>query len=305
MASIYLSYKNEDVELARALAKELEQLGHSVTYDALALAPGQNWRDVLLSALSNSDAVVAILTERALGSHFVMGEIGMARVVQQSFGKALLLPVIVGDISIPTVVSDLFTVRMQPDTAGIRAAASELVRAFTEYLDRSRRGFPRIFISHRHADVAVVQALVDLLTAAFVVEPRDLRCTSVHPYRLKVGDRTSDRLRAELQRAEAVLGIISPDVKASSYVLFELGASWGRAGITMPLLIRGATAADVPAPIGDLHTLSLANEAECHQLIDDLADVVTLPRQARQGSFIAQKVTDLVTYASQPISSSS
>jgi len=48
MASLYLSYKNEDVELAHSLAKELKQLGHNVTYDALALAPGQNWRDVLL-----------------------------------------------------------------------------------------------------------------------------------------------------------------------------------------------------------------------------------------------------------------
>jgi hypothetical protein len=234
-----------------------------------------------------------------------MGEIGMARVLQQSFSKALLLPVLVGDIQIPAVVSDLFTIRMQPDAAGIRGAASELIRAFTEDLARTRRGFPRIFISHRHADVAVVQALVNLLTAAFVIEPVDLRCTSVHPYRLKVGDRTSDRLRAELQRAEAVLGTISPDVKASSYVLFELGASWGRAGITMPLLIRGATTADVPAPIGDLHTLSLADEAECHQLIDDLADVVTLPRQAKQGSLMAQKVTELVGCASMPISSPS
>jgi len=154
-------------------------------------------------------------------------------------------------------------------------------------------------VSHRHSDVTVVQALVNVLTTAFVIEPTDLRCTSVHPYRLKAGDRTADRLRAELQRAEAVLGIISPDVKASSYVLFELGASWGRAGLTLPLLIRGATTADVPAPIVDLHTLSLADEAECHQLVDDLADVVSLSRQVKQNSVVAQRVIDLTQAARQ------
>ena len=52
MASLYLSYKNQDSELAHALAKELDALGHTTIYDALALSPGQNWRDVLLQALT-------------------------------------------------------------------------------------------------------------------------------------------------------------------------------------------------------------------------------------------------------------
>ena len=293
MAKLYLSYKNEDAPLAKALADQLESLGQSVVYDALALEPGSNWRDVLLRALVSSDAVVVLLTEKALHSHFVMGEIGAARVLQHTTGSTLLLPVLVG-IDIPTVVSDLFTVRMQTTESGIKDTAQELLRAFSEHQARTRRGYPRIFISHRHNDVNVVQALVNVLSASFEIQSTDLRCTSVHPYRLRAGDRTADRLRAELQRAEAVLGIISPDVKASSYVLFELGASWGRAGITLPLLVRGATSADVPAPIGDLHTLSLADEAECHQLIDDLADVVTLKRQVKQSSVIAQRVIELV-----------
>jgi hypothetical protein len=297
MAKIYLSYKNEDAPLAKSLASELEALGHTAIYDAVALEPGQNWRDVLLRALIGADAVVVLLTEKALSSHFVMGEIGAARAMQHAFGKTLLLPVLVGPVGIPTVISDLFTVRMEPDPSGCKRAAGELVRAFSEHQSRTRRGYPKIFVSHRHSDAPIVQALVNVLTTAFTIEPTDLRCTSVHPYRLRAGDRTADRLRAELQRAEAVLGIISPDIKASSYVFFELGASWGRAGLTLPLLIRGATAADVPAPIGDLHTLSLADEAECHQLVDDLADVVSLPRQSKQTSALAQRIVELTQVA--------
>jgi len=297
MSKLYLSYKSEDASLAHALAAQLQTLGQNVVYDALALEPGSNWRDVLLRALVSSDAVIVLLTERALHSHFVMGEIGAARALQHITGSTLLLPVLVGGIDIPAVVSDLFTVRMQMTDSGIKDTARELLRALEEHQSRTKRGYPRIFISHRHIDVDVVQALVNVLSASFEIQPTDLRCTSVHPYRLKAGDRTADRLRAELQRAEAVLGIISPDVKASSYVLFELGASWGRAGITLPLLVQGATSADVPAPIGDLHTLSLADEAECHQLIDDLADVVSLKRQPKQSSVIAQRVIDLVNAA--------
>mgnify|MGYP000293517065 CR=1 FL=1 len=297
MAKLYLSYKNEDASLAKALAAELEALGHTAVYDAVALEPGQNWRDVLLRALVAADAIVVLLTERALTSPFVMGEIGAARAMQYAFGRTLLLPVLVGPIQIPSIISDLFTVRMEHASNDCKKTAAELIRALGEHQSKTRHGYPRIFVSHRHSDVAVVQALVNVLTTAFLIEPTDLRCTSVHPYRLKAGDRTADRLRAELQRAEAVLGIISPDVKASSYVLFELGASWGRAALTLPLLIRGATTADVPAPIGDLHTLSLADEAECYQLIDDLADVVTLPRQTKHNSALAQRVMELTPLA--------
>jgi hypothetical protein len=297
MATLYLSYKNQDAQLAKALATELEALGHRTVYDAVALAPGQNWREVLLKALSSSDAVIVLLTEAAMASQFVMGEIGAARALHHCFGRMLLLPVLVGDLPLPTVVSDLFSVRLRPDPEGIKGAAHDLVKAMREHLSLTRRGLPRIFISHRHHEAAVVQALVHVIEAAFEVRPEDLRCTSVHPYRLRAGDRTADRLRTELQHAEAVLGIVSPNVKDSSYVLFELGASWGRGGRTFPLLVRGATSADVPAPIGDLHTLDLSNEAECHQLIDDLADVVTLDRQVKKASLVAQRVADLVGLA--------
>jgi hypothetical protein len=276
MATFYLGYKREETDTAIALAKEIESLGHTPIFDALAIAPGQNWRDVLLRALSTADAMVPILSEKALNSKFLMAEIGSARALQFKFGRPLLLPVLVGEVPMPEIVSDLFTVRMANDLPSISATARELVRALEVHTDRTKRGFPKIFISHRHADVAVVEALVKVLTTAFEIEPTDLRCTSVHPYRLKAGDRTSDRLRVELERADAVLGIISPNVKDSTYVLFELGASWGRAGITMPLLVQGATSADVPSPLGDLHTLSLTEEAEAYQLIDDLADVVDL-----------------------------
>jgi TIR domain len=278
----------------------MEKLGHSAIYDALALEPGSNWRDVLLRALASSDAVVVFLTENALHSHFVMGEIGMARALQHALHKPLLLPIIIGDIGLPTVVSDLFTIPMVNNAESIGNAASEIIRALGEYQDRMTQGYPKIFISHRHIDAPIVEALTNVIGVAFDIEAYNIRCTSVHPYRLKAGDRTSERLRIELQRAEAVLGIISPDVKASSYVLFELGASWGRSGITFPLLVRGATAVDVPAPIGDLHTLSLSDETECYQLLDDLADVVSIKRRSQQGSVVADRIQKLVGAASKP-----
>jgi TIR domain len=297
MAAIYLSYKLEDRQLAQDLAGELESLGHRAIYDAVALSPGTDWRLVLMNELSNCDVVVILLTKRALTSPFVLGELGAARALGHAFGATLILPVLLDDDPVPPVVSDLFVIRMRDDRHGVVEAAKQIVQAWDDHTARARGSYPRLFISHRHSDVGVAQALVKVIETAFEVRPADLRCTSVHPYKLRVGDRTTDRLKAEIRRAEAVLGILTPDTKASSYVLFELGASWGRGGVTFPLLARGATVADVPAPIGDLHTLSLGDASECHQLIDDLADVVTLRRTAQPMSVIGQCISELTAAA--------
>jgi TIR domain len=295
MATLYISYKAEDRSCAKQVSDALEELGHRPIYDAVALAPGKDWRHVLADELSKADACVVLLNERSLASPFVLGEIGAARALYHEFGRMLLVPVILGDLEIPPVISDLFVVRMASDGSDHQRVAKEIGKAVTDHFNRLRMSYPRIFISHRHKDVPVVEALVSVVEAAFEIQTPDLRCTSVHPYRLRAGERTSDRLRLELQRAEAVLGIVTPDTKESTYVLFELGASWGRGGVTFPLLAFGASAADVPAPIGDLHTLDLSEEAECHQLIEDLSDVTTLNPRDGNRSKIAEQISKLAT----------
>lgn len=121
----------------------------------------------------------------------------------------------------------------------------------------------------------------------------------MHPYRLKAGDRTSDRLRSEIFRAEAVLGILTPNTSSSSYVLFELGASWGREGTTLPLLANGSTSVDVPSPISNLHSLSLDDEDDCYQLLDDIASATTLTRRSADKKDLAEHINRLVAIAKQ------
>jgi hypothetical protein len=147
----------------------------------------------------------------------------------------------------------------------------------------------------------VAKALVNLLEAAFYIEKGDIRCTSVPPYTLPAGERTSDRLRTEISQARIVLGILTPDTKESSYVLFELGASWGQEVRSLPLLAKGATSADIPTPISDLHCLQLAEESDCHQLITELPNVVGLRRRKGFERQITEKISDLVQRAGRAL----
>ena len=69
---------------------------------------------------------------------------------------------------------------------------------------------------------------MECIRTYFAVDRKDIRCTSVRPYRLPVGENTADRLRDEITEAEVVLGILTTDTLESSYVAFELGSAWGQ-----------------------------------------------------------------------------
>jgi TIR domain len=230
----------------------------------------------------------------------VMGEVGAARALKHASARPLLIPIIIGGIPLPQAVDDLTVVWMRREE-DLARAADDVVAGLTAYLEGGEQQRRRLFISHRHADAAVVEALVQVIEAAFETRSADIRCTSLHPYKLRVGDRTGDRLRDEIRRAEAVLGIITPDMKDSSYVLFELGAAWGGKGTTFPLLARGATQADVPTPIGDLHMLSLTDARECHQFVEDLRDATTLTPRQNVGGAVADRIARLSQLAMAPV----
>jgi len=73
-------------------------------------------------------------------------------------------------------------------------------------------------------------------------------------------------LREEIQAADLIIVVITPFSIASSYVLFELGASWGLNKPTFPLLARAAKYKDLPGPLQERNAPSLHKEAE---ILDD------------------------------------
>ena len=302
MATVFLSYSSVDRTLAEALAAALKEKGHEVRFDA-GLEVGDEWRRDLLETLQASDALLVLLTEHSLESQFVTAEVGAARALGLERGT-FILPVVVGDLPIPPFLQDIFAARLPLrseaeglDQVEIEKVAAAINRGIVKHYARLRGKYPRVFISHRHKEVELVAALAALLQVAFNIGPGDIRCTSVHPYKLRAGERTPDRLRAEISRARAVLGVLTPDTRESSYVLFELGASWSQRALTLPLLAKGATQADIPPPISDRHPLNLTDSKDCLQLLDDLADATGWARQPDK-SQIDERIKQLTELAS-------
>ncbi len=63
------------------------------------------------------------------------------------------------------------------------------------------------------------------------------------------------------------------------------------------MLARGASIADIPDPIRDINPLSLEDERDCQQFLDDLEDATTLKRQSHVGGDVAERIRRLVDAA--------
>ena len=305
MARIFLSHALSDSNLARCIEKALKDLNHSFDLP-VDKPPAGRWRERILRAIGTADVIIPILSEKGLQSNYVASEIGSGRILDQT-RNTLLLPVVVAtQFHVPSFVSDYHCFRLLLDAEGelsesdVTVLGKQIDNAITEHLDARS---PRVFISHRHKDQDVVKALVSLIEDSFVIRASDIRCTSVHPYKLAPGDRTSEKLRAEIRAAEVVLGIISPEAQDSKYVLAELGAAWGCEIPTFPILIRGATYADVPSPLDELSCLDISVAASCTQCVEAISRVSSLERIAEQGALprIQESTNELARVARMAI----
>jgi len=135
-----------------------------------------------------------------------------------------------------------------------------------------------VFISHSSKDADLALALIDLLQAALGLLAEQIRCSSVDGYRLPVGVNTESKLREDVNASKVVIGLITPSSLSSHYVVFELGARWGSRLFLAPLL-AGVGSKELSAPLSLLNALSANNEAQLHQLVEDVSKQLEIPLQ--------------------------
>jgi hypothetical protein len=128
----------------------------------------------------------------------------------------------------------------------------------------------KIFISHCAEDSAIAESLADLFHTALHLSKSEIRCTSVDGYRLPAGASTDEQLRREVLDAPVLVGLISHHSFDSAYVLFELGARWGKNAFMAPLLVPGVSTSVLKGPISSLNALSCESASQIYQLVHEL-----------------------------------
>jgi hypothetical protein len=94
--SAFLSYAREDAELAEAVTHALDEQRISLWRDISGIPGGTEWRDSLVTAFAKAQALVLLMSEKALQSTWVRRELEYAD------SKGLpIVPVVTREVEIP------------------------------------------------------------------------------------------------------------------------------------------------------------------------------------------------------------
>lgn len=113
MSKIFITHSHQDKALHDALKDALIEVGHEVSgVDSLSV--GASISKALNELLHAADAVVAIITENSLNSKNVISEITVAQAQMDAIDSKIFIPIIVGNIEIPSFLRERLAV-MVPD----------------------------------------------------------------------------------------------------------------------------------------------------------------------------------------------
>ena len=113
-----------------------------------------------------------------------------------------------------------------------------------------------------------------------VIDDAELRCTSVPGHKLPVGSDFAATLLEDIGESSVVIGLITKNALASSWVLFELGATWGAKKHMKPLVTDEVDLKSLPGPVSGRHVAKLSNKGDLNQFLEEIAETVGAKRRA-------------------------
>ncbi|NMQ19667.1 toll/interleukin-1 receptor domain-containing protein [Candidatus Competibacter phosphatis] len=102
MTDVFISYKREDRQKARAIAEALAKTGLDVWWD-IELLPGQRFADEINAVIDQAKAAVVLWTPKSIASHWVIAEAAHA------LKRDILVPAWIEHVELPVPFNTLHT----------------------------------------------------------------------------------------------------------------------------------------------------------------------------------------------------
>ncbi|CAL2082787.1 conserved hypothetical protein [Tenacibaculum dicentrarchi] len=106
----------------------------------------------------------------------------------------------------------------------------------------------KVFISHSSQDTNVVEELIEILES-LGLNSTQIFCSSFEGYGIDYGENFLDRIKTELDTNVLVLFVLSKNFYESPICLCEMGATWIKTNIHIPILIPPFDFSDIQGVI--------------------------------------------------------
>ena len=163
----------------------------------------------------------------------------------------------------------------------------------TKRLTESEKPKICLFISHAAGDSDLVKHLTLLITNTLVLEPEQIRCTSVYGHTLGLGDEIPSTLAGDIRSTPVVMGVITSASAHSQWVLFELGAAWILRKKII-LLVHPLLGMEIlPGPLSTIHAASLGDIEGLFQALEELS--IALSCRFRKKLSLREDISNAIT----------
>lgn len=125
---VFLAHSSQDKPFVRWLAKTLINNGFMVWLDEIEMRVGDSLVGKIGLAVSESDYVVAVISEHSIVSNWVQKELALALAQELDSGDRKILPVLKSDVDIPPFLKDKLYADFR-DEADPDLALARLMRA--------------------------------------------------------------------------------------------------------------------------------------------------------------------------------
>lgn len=221
---VFISYAHEDRGLATKFADSLREQGCSPWLDIWNLRPGDDWKDEIQEALGRSKSIVVLLTPNSVRSPWVNRELNRLADEHGGSEAARFLPVVIGNVDVPSRWSRIVKCRAE-DPGQIGRAAEELASWLKQWQLKSRDTPPQSI----DADELAEEMLSEFSMARRAISAIPCKVTSGSaeivasgtaisfrgsPLVIQLGENSPLTVRMIFEETKA--GVLSPGIRAQA-----------------------------------------------------------------------------------------
>jgi hypothetical protein len=240
---VFISYAYEDREKVKPIYERLKKEGFSPWLDTERIAPGQNWKEAIEKAISDTDVVLVCFSQHSLSKEgFIQKEIRsvLSNAEEKPEGTVFVIPIRLDDSPIPSFLrkwqfADLSTgIGVDKLIQSLKFRAKQLgldESQIQEVIKQDRKPKKQVFVAMPFSP--------DMEDTFYYGIQRAVDTAGFNCYRSDKVSFVGDILQEIKKELDSSVAIVADLTDSNPNVYLEVGFAWGKSKPTILIMKQG------------------------------------------------------------------